>query len=75
MRRSALLVALAGAMAVLAAAARTSPTQAPPAPPAATVTARTGENAAPVQVRWLETYGTFNVRQGTWNFFPKPEGC
>jgi ABC-type transport system substrate-binding protein len=73
MRRSALVLALAGAMAVAAASA--SPKQAPPAPPAATVTARTSEVRAPVQIRWLDTYGTFDAHRGKWNFFPTAEGC
>lgn len=75
MRRSALVLALAGAMAVVAAAASASPKQAPPAPPAAPVTATAGSDDPTVQVRWLETYGTFDAHRGKWNYFPTAEGC
>ena len=75
MRRSALIITLTGAVAVLAAAASASPTQAPPATPAAAVTGGTSEVSAPVQLRWLETYGTFDARRGRWNFIPTAEGC
>jgi len=75
MKRSALVLALASAMAVVAAAASASSRQASPAPPAATATARTDEVRAPVQVRWLDTYGTFDAHRGKWNYFPTAEGC
>jgi hypothetical protein len=78
MRRFALLATLAGVAAVATAVASASAKQTPPppSPQAATATVGAGQDLPPVQVRWLDAYGTFNVRQGSWNFIPdKLEGC
>ncbi len=67
------LACVAGAAATIAVAAAESTPQSLPAAVVAPVTAA-ATDAAP-EVGWLDRYGTYNVRQGTWILIPSGEGC
>jgi hypothetical protein len=79
MTRLHLLLTIACVAGAAATVAATSSGRASPTPPAAVVAPGTA-NGVPVksqagQVAWLSGFGTFNGRQGTWNFVPNPRGC
>jgi hypothetical protein len=58
----------------IAAVAASTVTKAP-APPPATHVQRPSRASAAANVSWLRTFGSYNVRQGTFNLFPDPNGC
>jgi hypothetical protein len=46
-----------------------------PAGPVAPGMAKHATAHGPADIAWLARYGTYNVRRGTWNFLPSPDGC
>ncbi len=79
MTRLHILLTAACVTGAAAALAPTSPERASPKLPAAGVapvtTTAAAANGQLDQVAWLARYGSYNVRQGSWNLFPNPNGC
>ncbi len=71
-----LVVALvAGAATLAAPAAQRAPAKLPPAGVARAPVTPAPVTAQSAQVGWLDRYGSYNVRQGSWTFIPGPNGC
>jgi hypothetical protein len=79
MTRLHLLIAMACVTVAAATNAPASPGRSSPTPAdagAATGRAKGVSVRGPAdQVAWLAGFGTYNARQGTWNFVPNPRGC
>jgi hypothetical protein len=55
-----------------------SPKRPSPTPPSQAVSRDTAKSAPVNQsanTAWVASFGTYNVRQGSWNFIPNPNGC
>jgi hypothetical protein len=66
---------LTGAAASVAPASPTRPAPTPPAPSVALPTARSAPAQGQANITWLDRFGTYNVRQGSWSFILNANGC
>jgi hypothetical protein len=78
MTRLQLLLSIAcvtGAAATVAPRAPKRPSPTPPAQSAVFGTARSAPADRRPNIDWVARFGIYDVRQGSWSFFPNPKGC